>query len=255
MGSHRAPVRPRYGRISALGAALVVTLVAVLGGTGVLPGGDGSVPVARDAAAVTAQQLSADPAEPDAATDPEEGAAGDADDDTADTDTADTGAAAQRGRSGRGAQQLVPVDAAAYAAGLSFDTSLPPGSGQGRRVVYSESRQRVWLVDGRRVEHTYLVSGTVHDNLEPGTYEVYSRSEDAVGIEDSGTMKWFVRFTRGPSGAAIGFHDIPVKDGVPLQGVDELGTPTSHGCIRQRRSDARRLWDFAPLGTTVVVTR
>nr|WP_301539697.1 L,D-transpeptidase [Nocardioides sp. zg-DK7169] len=132
---------------------------------------------------------------------------------------------------------------------------MPPGSGQGRRVVYSESRQRVWLVDGRRVEHTYLVSGTVHDNLEPGTYEVYSRSEDAVGIEDSGTMKWFVRFTRGPSGAAIGFHDIPVKDGVPLQGVDELGTPTSHGCIRQRRSDARRLWDFAPLGTTVVVTR
>ncbi|MQW75637.1 L,D-transpeptidase family protein [Nocardioides sp. dk4132] len=230
MARHRAPLRPRYGRISALAAALLVTLVAVLGGTGVLPDGPGGSAPER------AEQASAPVAE--------------------DADPASAGRAADEHTSAPERAAYAVVDAAAYAAGLSFDTSLPPGSGQGRRVVYSESRQRVWLVeDGDRVAHTYLVSGTVHDNLEPGTYEVYSRSADAVGIEDSGTMKWFVRFTQGPSGAAIGFHDIPVKDGVPLQGVDELGTPTSHGCIRQRRSDARMLWDFAPLGTTVVVTR
>ncbi len=41
MARHRAPLRPRYGRISALGAALLVTLVAVLGGSGLLPDGPG----------------------------------------------------------------------------------------------------------------------------------------------------------------------------------------------------------------------
>jgi hypothetical protein len=131
---------------------------------------------------------------------------------------------------------------------------LPADSGAGRRVVFSEERQRVWLVStDEQVVRTYLVSGSLHDNLEPGTYSVYSRSTNAVGIDDSGTMRWFVRFTQGDSGAAIGFHDIPIDDGERVQTVAELGTPTSHGCIRQRQVDAKVLWDFAPLGTTVVV--
>ncbi len=132
---------------------------------------------------------------------------------------------------------------------------LPADSGQGRRAVFSESLQRVWLVtDGGRVKRSYLVSGSVTDNLDPGTYEVYSRSEDAYGIDDSGTMKWFVRFTQGPTGAAIGFHSIPEKDGEPLQRKTDLGTPQSHGCIRQRTTDARAMWRFADIGDTVVVT-
>jgi lipoprotein-anchoring transpeptidase ErfK/SrfK len=67
-------------------------------------------------------------------------------------------------------------------------------------------------------------------------------------------MKYFVRFTQGDSGGAIGFHDIPIKDGVPAQTEAQLGTPLSHGCVRQRRSDAIALWKFAPLGTSVIVT-
>jgi lipoprotein-anchoring transpeptidase ErfK/SrfK len=135
-----------------------------------------------------------------------------------------------------------------------MEPGLPEGSGNGRRIVFSEGQQRVWLVGANReVRHTYLVSGSIYDNLDPGTYSVYSRSEQAWGIDDSGTMRYFVRFAQGDN-AAIGFHDIPVDDGEPVQTVDELGTPLSHGCIRQRRADAKRLWAFAPLGTKVVVT-
>ena len=136
-----------------------------------------------------------------------------------------------------------------------LDAALPEGSGTGKRVVFSESRQRVWLVnEDEQVERSYLVSGSVYDNLEPGTFTVYSRSEDAWGVDDSGSMKYFVRFTQGDTGAAIGFHDIPIKDGEPAQTESQLGTPLSHGCIRQRRSDAIALWKFAPLGTSVIVT-
>lgn len=133
--------------------------------------------------------------------------------------------------------------------------ALPADSGTGRRIVFSESGQRVWLVgDSGEVERTYLVSGSATDNLDPGTYEVFSRSRYAVGIDDSGTMEYFVRFTHGDAGAAIGFHTIPVDEGAPVQTLAQLGTPLSHGCIRQRTTDAIALWDFAPVGTTVVVT-
>jgi lipoprotein-anchoring transpeptidase ErfK/SrfK len=38
-----------------------------------------------------------------------------------------------------------------------------------------------------------------------------------------------------------------------VQTKAQLGTPQSHGCIRQKESDAKALWAFAPIGTTVVV--
>lgn len=131
--------------------------------------------------------------------------------------------------------------------------AAPLDSGAGRRVVFDQSQQRVWLVDAdEQVERSYPVSGSVLDNLEPGSYNVYSKSRWATGINDSGVMEYFVRFTRGAN-AAIGFHTIPTKNGVPLQTKKQLGTPLSHGCIRQDMADAIALWEFAPIGTSVVV--
>lgn len=133
-------------------------------------------------------------------------------------------------------------------------TPPPPASGSGRRVVFDIGDQRVWLIDAREhVVRTYLVSGSVYDNLDPGRYSVYSRSRHAYGIDGSGAMDYFVRFAHGER-AAIGFHSIPIQDGHPIQTRAQLGTPLSHGCIRQAPGDARRLWHFAPTGTRVVVT-
>jgi hypothetical protein len=131
--------------------------------------------------------------------------------------------------------------------------AVPPGSGSGRRVVFSEEAQRVWLLGADDdVRRTYLVSGSVTDNLQPGSYAVWSRSRWAVGIDDSGVMEYFVRFAHGQR-AAIGFHSIPTRLGEPLQTRAQLGTPQSHGCIRQALPDAVALWRFATAGTTVVV--
>lgn len=229
MTRHRAdPVRPRWGRISALAASLAVTGVALLGGVGLGPEPE---PASADepAAAAAADPASGPPSVQEALEAPE-----------------GPEAVGARGPGGAVARDRAGLDEAG--------TALPEDSGTGRRAVFDQSEQRVWLVSGAgRVVSSYLVSGSVTDNLQPGTYEVFSRSEDAVGIDGS-TMRWFVRFTRGPSGAAIGFHDLPVDDGEVVQSVDQLGTAQSHGCIRQRTSDAKRMWRFAPLGTTVVVT-
>lgn len=254
MSRHRAVPPPRYqtryGRVVVLGVSLTTTAIALLGGVGVFPSsaddesGSPEAVVAADLTNVVQRSVAGQPAEPspttDATTDPATGAAaGDttpseepSTDPTDESDSTDLPDVADE-----------PDEAA-----------LPSDSGKGKRVVFSETEQRVWLVgEAGKVKRTYLVSGSLTDNLDPGTYQVYSRSEDAIGIDDSGTMKWFVRFTQGPSGAAIGFHTIPVDDGKNVQTKAELGTPQSHGCIRQKTSDALELWAFAPLGTTVVV--
>ncbi|QIX27641.1 L,D-transpeptidase [Nocardioides sp. JQ2195] len=231
MSRHRSPsIRPRYGRIVAVCSSSLITLTAVLGGTGVLPTGG------QDAAAVSASMSVPSGAKGDAARDRVTG--GGSAKDGAEPDEQGTTVAKQVAD-----PTVIPVD----------PTEAPADSGEGRRVVFSQAAQRVWLIDeDDTVERTYLVSGSVYDNLDPGTFAVYSRSEKAWGIDDSGTMNWFVRFAHGPN-AAIGFHDIPVDDGQRVQTADELGTPRSHGCIRQRPVDAKALWEFAPIGTTVVV--
>ena len=230
MGRHRG-LRPRYARIAVASTSLAVTSVAVLGGVGVV----GSVAPSTTPAAEAAASV-------------DQVGAGEADA-PAEADRTRAPAASR----GPGRAVPAPPGLSAYDAGAEART-LPARSGSGRRVVFSESAQRVWLVGpAGGVVGSWLVSGSLTDNLKPGTYAVWSRSEQAWGIDDSGTMRYFVRFAHGER-AAIGFHDIPVDDGRQVQTLDELGTPQSHGCIRQRRADAVTMWRFAQLGTTVVVT-
>ena len=219
--------RIRYKRLTAAGGACAVTLVAVLGGAGVLPVESPSRPVAQRATLAGATTARA-------------------------PDPADVVKNKPRKDERPDAARFQATDATRTALAAAA-LEIPVDSGEGRRVVFDMSAQRVWLI-GRAggVRRTYPVSGSVTDNLDPGTYEVYSRSEQAWGIDDSGSMKFMVRFAHGDR-AAIGFHDIPVKDGARVQTRAELGSPQSHGCIRQWRPDARALWEFAPLGTTVVV--
>lgn len=230
--------QPRYGRIALVGAAGLVTTVALLGGLGLI---DPEAPARADDTVASVAGARPSPSTAPSPSASEETGEDDGQDRTADADSAGTSDPSRSDRQGREAAQQ--------------DRALPPKSGEGRRVVFSEGRQRVWLVGADdRVRRTYLVSGSIYDNLEPGRYAVWSRSENAVGVGDSGTMRFFVRFARGDTGAAIGFHDIPIDDGKPVQTTDQLGTPLSHGCIRQRRADAIRMWEFAPIGTRVVVT-
>ena len=131
---------------------------------------------------------------------------------------------------------------------------VPANSGTGRRIVYSRAMQRIWAVeaDGRVVK-THLVSGRLYEPYA-GTYSVYSRSMYTYSVADP-DVKWryMVRFAYGPDGGRIGFHEIPTRFGVPLQSEGQLGQPLSGGCVRQRTSDALWTWNWAYLGTKVVV--
>ena len=211
----------RWDRVCALGLAAMVIAVALLGSVGVLPTETASASSRTPGGHVAPSVSPGAPASP--------------------LDTVSL------------SQQVVPAQKPRKAP----VAPLPSASGTGTRVVFSTSEQRVWLVDrlaGRDVvRRTYAVSGSLTDNLRPGAYTVYSTSRHALGIDDSGTMEYFVRFAHGPH-AAIGFHTIPVKDGRAVQSTDQLGRPSSHGCIRQARADAKAMWAFAHVGTTVVVT-
>ena len=135
------------------------------------------------------------------------------------------------------------------------NTDVPYLSGSGRRVVYSKNQMRVWIVDSNNVTvRTYRVSGRM-GQPNPGTYHVFSRSTFTCNIDHPDIcMRFMVRFAQGPLGDNIGFHEIPRKNGVPIESDAQLGQPLSGGCVRQSTADAMFMWDFAGIGTTVVVS-
>ena len=135
---------------------------------------------------------------------------------------------------------------------------LPAGTGSGRRVVYSKSRMRVWAVEADgQVSKTHRVSGRrTWNQPTPGTYSVFSRSRYTCNIGNPYICwRFMVRFTKGPGGDNIGFHEIPTdtRTGRKVQSISQLGQALSGGCVRQAPSDAAFMWDWAPIGTKVVV--
>lgn len=132
---------------------------------------------------------------------------------------------------------------------------LPENSGSGRRLVYERTGQRVWAVDeDERIIRSWLISGSKYENEAPGTHEVYSRSDVSTAWNGKAWLPLMVRWLKTDIGA-IGFHAMPrhVEDNSLYQNEAELGTRLSGGCQRQADLDAEFTWDFAQIGTRVVV--
>ena len=137
-----------------------------------------------------------------------------------------------------------------------FAPELPRKTGEGRRVVYSNSLQWVWVVDKNdEVIRSMPVSGR-RGVPAPGTYKVTTQSAWSFSLDFEGVnFRWMTRFAFGPEGGNIGFHEIPRKNGRPMQTESQLGSFAGSGCVRMATDDVKFIYRWAKPGTTVVVTK
>lgn len=131
---------------------------------------------------------------------------------------------------------------------------LPEKSGKGKRVVYSLNEQHVWLVNKRGVLIADFPTAGRADRPGVGRYRVASKSPKSRNLDYQVTFNYMVRFAKGQR-AWIGFHDIPrTYDGKLWHTRAELGTPIGKGgCPHLAKPDAKFLYNWAKVGTRVVV--
>jgi putative cell wall-binding protein len=149
------------------------------------------------------------------------------------------------------------ADAIAARTGTGCAPWVPPYPqiGSGKRIIYSNSAQRIWMIDANEnLVDTYLVSGRV-GIPHYATYSVFSKSVNAWAPYGGITMKYMVRFVRPNTWGnqwSYGFHSIPrYSNGQPMQTEAELGVHRSGGCVRQADAKAYALYQWANIGTTV----
>ena len=160
------------------------------------------------------------------------------------------------GASGSSLSQAAGIARAAHGYWVAMVPSGPPlpaNSGSGRRIVYSNNQQRIWLVEANeQVSSSFLVSGR-HGLPAVGTYHVFAK----IALEPDGSLMlpWTLKFDPLPSGGVINLHGIPLDGaGNPIEDDALIGTPQSHGCLRMTQSVAKFVYDWSSVGTTVVVT-
>ena len=240
----------RWRLLAASGSALVVA-VALLGAVGVLPLGDvRMVASAGDSVLVDRSRQIADRSQRTGAEQPT----------GKQTPSARPTATPCRSRTPATNQApagVADATVALDAVSATVGDKMPAGTGDGKRIVYSLSANRVWLVGANNtVGRSYLVSGTKFGQVSPGTYQVLRKRRHTTSYDGADRMQYMVTFTHGRN-AAIGFHDIPIviSTGRAIQTRLQLGQSLSDGCVRQDPADAKALWEFAPVGTKVVVLR
>jgi len=119
-------------------------------------------------------------------------------------------------------------------------TALPANSGTGTRIVYSPSARRVWLVQNHTVERTMqVVPGT--ETAPAGSYTVDGKSSSSEG-SDGITVLYVVKFH-----SDYGFDAESAVTGLPPAPTGKTGG------VRMTQLDAHALYEFASVGTTVVV--
>lgn len=152
--------------------------------------------------------------------------------------------------SGEEADEDAGEDDAEEPAEEDEEPALPPDSGEGLRVVYALEARRVWLVQpaedglGDEVLTTYPVHPSSVDP-DPGSYTVSSRSANLTG-SDGVPIEHVVVFN-APGDVVFGFST--AKDG----SVPDPDSEQRTGGIRQPAEAGETMWQFAPIGTPVVV--
>ncbi len=102
-----------------------------------------------------------------------------------------------------------------------------------------------------KVLDAYLVSSGKRGMGTPiGEHAIYNKFPRAYSKAYGLYMPYWMAIV--PDGK-MGLHELPEWPGGYKEGANHLGTPVSHGCVRLGVGPAKIVYDWADIGTPVIV--
>jgi hypothetical protein len=84
-----------------------------------------------------------------------------------------------------------------------------------------------------------------------GTYKVLNKHPRAWSNSAKLWMPYWMHF----SGRGHGIHELPEWPGGRKEGQAHLGKPVSHGCVRLGVGTAKKIYEWSPVGTSIVIVK
>jgi len=141
---------------------------------------------------------------------------------------------------------------ASAAAPQSAAAAAPAGRTRGKAIYVSLSKQRMWVYENGKLLWTFLVStGTPDRATKAGTFRIKSKIDEAwSNVWQLRMPKWLGIYDVGR--IENGIHAMPMtKNGRPVRW--RVGAPGSFGCVVLNTKDAATLYNWASIGTLVVI--
>ncbi|MCD6094774.1 L,D-transpeptidase [bacterium] len=111
------------------------------------------------------------------------------------------------------------------------------------------SEQRLRLYQKGRVTAEYLISSGKPGMRTPtGRFQVLSKEKNHWSVQYGLYMPYSLRFYNG-----YYIHELPYWPGGYREGEEHLGIPVSHGCVRVGMGAAQNVYNFADIGTPVII--
>lgn len=104
--------------------------------------------------------------------------------------------------------------------------------------------------DGRAIDAYMISSGKRGMDTPKGEFAIQNKAPRPWSKAYSLYMPYWQAIT--PDGK-YGIHELPEWPGGYKEGANHLGTPVSHGCMRLGIGPAKRVYEWAPIGTPVVI--
>jgi lipoprotein-anchoring transpeptidase ErfK/SrfK len=126
-----------------------------------------------------------------------------------------------------------------------------PQIATGKYIDINLASQIMTIFEDGTVLDAYVVSSGKKGMETPsGSFKIENKAPRPWSKAYSLFMPNWMAIT--PSGK-FGIHELPEWPGGYKEGQNHLGTPVSHGCVRLGVGAAKRVYDWAELGTPVVI--
>lgn len=113
-----------------------------------------------------------------------------------------------------------------------------------------ESQVMVIFQDGKALEAFVVSSGKRGMETPKGDHQIYNKAQRVWSKKYGLYMPYWMAII---SDGSVGIHELPEWPGGFKEGAFHLGIPVSHGCVRLGVGSAQRVFDWAEIGTPVIV--
>ena len=122
---------------------------------------------------------------------------------------------------------------------------------EGKYIDINLSSQMLSLFQDGALLDSYPVStGRIGMETPRGTHAIANKSPRAWSRKYGVFLPYWMAIT--PNGV-FGIHELPENPSGDREGANDLGIPVSHGCVRLDIGPAERVYNWAEIGTPVVV--
>jgi len=115
------------------------------------------------------------------------------------------------------------------------------------KIDLSEQKLQLWQ-DDKMIEEYSVSTGKPGMKTPTGEFQVLGKEENHWSVKYSLYMPYSLRFH-----SDYFIHELPYWPGGYREGEEHLGAPVSHGCVRLGIGPAKIVYNWAHVGTKVVV--